>query len=137
MKRRILPLMLALFVILGVLAGCSAKPIAGDYAPGAPGEIAEGLNSSNSPNFSNPDVLTDRKLIRKINLTAETEDMDALLSQISQRVSQLEGYIEARNIYNGSAYSGKVHRNAKLTIRIPADRLDQFVEQVCGISNIM
>lgn len=137
MKRRILPLMLALFVILGILAGCSAKSVTGDYAPGAAGEIADGLNGSGSPNFSDSDVLTDRKLIRKINLTAETEDMDALLSQINQRVSQLEGYIEARNIYNGSAYSGKVRRNATLTIRIPADRLDQFVEQLGGISNII
>lgn len=137
MKRRILPLMLALFVILGILAGCSAKSVTGDYAPGAAGEIADGLNGSGGPNFSDSDVLTDRKLIRKINLTAETEDMDALLSQINQRVSQLEGYIEARNIYNGSAYSGKVRRNATLTIRIPADRLDQFVEQLGGISNII
>lgn len=138
MKRRFLPLLLALFVIFGLLAGCSAASSGGDYAPGYPVEGDSGsLNGSGIDSGLNSDVLTDRKLIRTVRLTAETEDMDALLSQLSQRVSELEGYIEARNIYNGSAYSGRVQRNATLTIRIPAGKLDSFVERVAGISNII
>ena len=136
MKKRILSLVLVLLMTLGLLAGCS-KEYKGNDSAGTVGEKADGLNGNSSANLSDPDVLTDRKLIRKINLTAETENMDDLLTQINQRVGALEGYIEARNIYNGSAYSGKVSRNAQLTIRIPADKLDEFVGQVSGISHII
>lgn len=136
MKKRILSLVLVLLMTLGLLAGCS-KEYKGNDSAGTVGEKADGLNGNSSANLSDSDVLTDRKLIRKINLTAETENMDDLLTQINQRVGALEGYIEARNIYNGSAYSGKVSRNAQLTIRIPADKLDEFVGQVSGISHII
>ena len=136
MKKRISSLVLVLLMILGLLAGCSKEYRGDDGAP-AVGEKTEGLNGNSSTDLSGSDVLTDRKLIRKINLTAETENMDDLLMQINQRVSQMEGYIEARDIYNGSAYSQKIKRSATLTIRIPADRLDQFVERVSEISNII
>ena len=69
-------------------------------------------------------------------LEAETEAMDDLLASVVQRVEELGGYIEDRNIYNGSSYATGVNRYANLTIRIPADRLDEFVVQVSQVSNI-
>lgn len=77
-----------------------------------------------------------QKLIRKIWLEAETEDMNTLLSSVEERIAQLQGYVEGRQIRNGSAYSGKRYRYAELTIRIPAEKLDGFVEDVSGKSNI-
>lgn len=134
--RRYIAVFLTFAMILALLAGCSAAPshdlnsgMASDKAP------ADSLSgSSESPDGS---VITGRKLIRKVSMTAETEDMDALLSQIYQRVSDLGGYIESRNIQNGSNYSGERARHATLTVRVPADKLDQFVEQVSGAGNII
>ena len=77
-----------------------------------------------------------QKLIRTIRLNAETEDMDILLSQVENRVAELGGYVEAREIYNGSMYNSKRYRNASLTIRIPAAKLDSFVDHVGQVSNI-
>jgi hypothetical protein len=99
--------------------------------------MAPELSGNNKADQTGADVLQDRKLIRKIHMSAETEDMDALLAHIDQRVGQLEGYIEARDIYNGSAYYGSRNRSATLTIRIPADKLDGFVQQIGEVSNII
>jgi hypothetical protein len=134
--RRLSALFVIFAVIIALFAGCSAAPqenMGGMEVDKAPADSLSGSYSENA----NGSVLTDRKLIRKINMTAETEDMDALLSQVYQRVNELSGYIESRNVQNGSNYSGMRTRYATLTVRIPADQLDQFVQQVSDVSNII
>lgn len=79
-----------------------------------------------------------RKLIRNVNLSVETKEFDTLMTAVTEQVRSLGGYIENSNTYNGSSYSG--HRNNKssnLTIRIPKDKLDEFLETVSGISNVV
>ena len=78
-----------------------------------------------------------RKLIQRIWLRAETEDMDVLLEAVYDRIAELGGYTENQEIYNGSAYSGVRRRNAELTVRIPVDKLDAFVGHVAEVSNIV
>ena len=80
---------------------------------------------------------TGQKLIRRVNIDAETEDLDALLESLTVQISSLGGYIEQQNLYNGSAYASYRSRNANLTIRIPADQLDGFVGQVKDASNVI
>jgi hypothetical protein len=77
-----------------------------------------------------------QKLIRTVDLEAETADMDALLSQLEGHIAQLGGYVENRSIYNGAA-SSRSKRTAALTVRIPAAQLEAFIGQVGGVSNVM
>ncbi len=78
-----------------------------------------------------------RKLITTMNISAETEDLDSVLSSVETRVKDLGGYIEASSIYNGSKYYGRdIVRNASLTIRIPASKLDSFIAAVQNETNI-
>ncbi len=76
-----------------------------------------------------------RKLITTVNISAETDDMDKSLGAIENKVKALGGYIEKSDIYNGS-YSSHVSRNASLTVRIPKERLDEFIEVIEGGNNI-
>lgn len=78
-----------------------------------------------------------RKLIRNVNLEAETENFDELLKDVRRRTEQLGGYIEESYTYNGSSYSGNRLRNANLTIRVPAEHLDEFLENVAQVSNVI
>lgn len=78
-----------------------------------------------------------RKLIQRVWLRAETEDMDILLEKVNDRIHELGGYVEAQEIYNGSAYSGTRCRNAEITIRIPSEKLSSFVNEVSEVSNIV
>jgi hypothetical protein len=85
----------------------------------------------------NPGVADDRKLIRTVSMTTETEDMDTLLTGISQRITELGGYVESREVYTGSAYETYSSRSATMTLRIPAKNLDTFISHVDGASNVV
>lgn len=80
---------------------------------------------------------SDRKLITTVNLSTETEDLDKTMAQVENKTKELGGYIENSSIYNGSTYSSyKESRSASYTIRIPADKLDLFIESVEEGTNI-
>jgi hypothetical protein len=82
-------------------------------------------------------VDTSRKLITTMNISAEAENLDDVLGSVNNKIKELGGYVESSNIYNGSRYSGRtITRDASLTIRIPADKLDSFLETVEGVTNI-
>lgn len=153
--RKLLALLLTLLLIAGLFAGCgsAAMDSAGnmmDYPAEAPEAMAPDYNYGANGKLDMESGITDsaasatdttvtpqnQKLIRTIRLNAETEDMDILLSQVENRVAELGGYVEAREIYNGSMYNSKRYRNASLTIRIPAAKLDSFVDHVGQVSNI-
>lgn len=95
------------------------------------------LSDSTSASTSSTQLPQSQKLVQKVWLKAETEDMNALLADVNQRIAALNGYVEAQNIYNGSNYSGRTTRTASLTIRIPAENLEQFTQQVSAASNIV
>lgn len=153
--RKLLILLLAFVLVVGLFAGCGSaamdsagntmdypveapEAMAPDYNYGANGKLdmESGITDSTAGATDTTVTPQNQKLIRTIRLNAETEDMDILLSQVENRVAELGGYVEAREIYNGSMYNSKRYRNASLTIRIPAAKLDSFVDHVGQVSNI-
>lgn len=80
---------------------------------------------------------TKRKLIKNVDLQVETEAFDELLLAVTGRTESLSGYIEESYTYNGSQYYGKGTRNASMTIRIPADRLEEFLSDISEVSNVI
>ncbi|MGN0159342.1 MAG: DUF4349 domain-containing protein [Brotaphodocola sp.] len=92
-----------------------------------------GLFSSTTPKS----IQTSRKLIRTIDMSVETTDFDNLLSSVSSAVSSLGGYVEQSNISGNSIYSSRdARRNAFLTARIPADKIDQLLEEISEFGNV-
>ena len=138
--KRFLAISFALLLITTLLTGCGAASYDGadkNAAAGSPemGSVSDSLadQASGSSESVTPQ---NQKLIRTLYLDAETEDMDALLPQVEAKTAELGGYIEGREVYNGSSYSGSRYRHASLTIRIPADKLNSFVSHVAENSNI-
>ena len=141
--KKYVSLALVMILLLTLLAGCGANSSASmDYA--AVEEIAEAPmmnasgNSLTDSGSGGSDVLPEnRKWIVTVDLSAETEDMDALLTALDEKIAALSGYVEDQNIYNGSTYSSRRYRYANLTVRIPAESVDLFTEEVSGISNVV
>lgn len=95
-------------------------------------EVTEEASGSQNPQQTN------RKLIKTVDLSVETKEYDNLLVAVENKVSTLGGYIENMETYNGSAYSNyRSSRNASMTLRIPQESLDAFLEEISTISNVV
>lgn len=80
-----------------------------------------------------------RKLITTMNLSAETEHFDELMGNLEKQITALGGYIESSNQWNGSVdyYGNRINdRSASLTVRVPAEKLDNFLAMMEENSNI-
>ena len=148
--KKLISLTLAAMMVLSLLSGCGASSnVSAERAPmepamkeemavEAPMMMASGSMTNDMATEVGQSVPnTEQKLIKTIRMEAETEDLDALLPQISEKIAAMGGYVENQELYNGSNYASYRHRNANLTIRIPADRLGSFVEDVKGVSNVV
>lgn len=142
--------LVTLCMLAALLAGCggaSKSTQAFDAAAAAPAEAAngayydmEGAKSEDGGLTGDTDstVLPEgRKWIITVNMSAETEDLDALMEALNGKISGLGGYVEDQDSYNGSMYSSRRYRSASLTVRIPAQRVDEFTEEMSGIANVV
>lgn len=81
-----------------------------------------------------------RKLIKTVNISAETEDFDTLVPNLQKQVEALGGYIESISVYDvGSYYVEELQmkqRCANLTARVPKEKLDGFLAQVGEQTNV-
>ena len=147
MKRnQILGWLLSLALIASLLAGCGGSNGAMDRYDGA---VAETWASSESAKVEAPGAITstgsldaysdpNAKLIRTVYMNAQTREYDAVMAGLDAKIRELGGYVENRDAYNGSEYYGRTNRYVDMVIRIPADRLDDFVTHVdesCNVTN--
>lgn len=133
---------LAILLVMLVLTGCSAA--SGGSADsmtmenGAPGAMDGTAGAVTGSGTGSTALAENHKWIITVNMTVETDDMDAMLTGLDEQIAAHAGYVEDQNIYNGSSYySGYRYRSASLTVRVPADQVDAFVAQVDGISNVV
>lgn len=124
------------FLIAFALAGCG-KGMDSFAENNAPGGNYTNEEIAGDSETTTSDLPEDRKLIQKVNMSVETEDLDKLLSNLDKRISELGGYVETSNIENGSAYSNRRFRSATMTIRIPAKSFNSFINKVSELSNVV
>lgn len=138
--RKLLAVLLSLMLLLTLTAcgGASSSKAEAGYDMAVSEEKANGSIVSDSQERPASAALPEgRKLIRTVRMEAETEDLNTLLSALDEKIAALNGYVEGREIYNGSIHSSRRYRHATMTIRIPAESLDGFVEHIEGASNVV
>ncbi len=146
MKKKLFALTLVLAMLLLCACGASSQKnsAAMDYAmaeeaAAAPMEMEMGSGALNSAadTTSSAALPEGRKWVITVHMSAETDDLDAMLTVLDEKINSLKGYVENQNIYNGSSRASRRYRNATLTIRIPAVDVDKFAQEVSGISNVI
>lgn len=151
--KKMTAILVTLCMLAALLAGCGGASKstqafdAAAPAAAAPAEAANGayydMESAKSEDSgltgdTDSTVLPEgRKWIITVNMSAETEDLDALMEALNGKISGLGGYVEDQDSYNGSMYSSRRYRSASLTVRIPAQRVDEFTEEMSGIANVV
>lgn len=145
-KKKLLTLLLCAALLASVLTGCgsTSKTTAAYYNSAADSAAAqenskaeEAANSIGISATGAGENLADQKLVKRVYIDAETEDLDPLLADLNEKLSSLGGYVEYQDIYNGSTYASRRYRSATMTIRVPAEKLDSFVSQVEDTSNVV
>ena len=76
-----------------------------------------------------------RKLIRDAVLDIETEQYDKFVSELSKAILQAGGYIESSS-ESGNTYNYTNSRYQHLTIRIPTEKLDSFLNSVSSLATV-
>lgn len=166
MSKRLYLVMCAIIATAGVLAGCgggsSYKTSDNGYTAAAEEaaysnydtydmyeeaeeeyaydeDLAEAMPSEKVETPADGEVVpqqSNRKLIRTVNISAETRDFDTLVANVNARITQLGGYTESSNI-SGNSYSSTSSRTAYIVARIPSQNLDSFIGSVEKQSNIL
>ena len=99
-------------------------------------ETTEGESSVNTTTTENA-TTSNRKLIRTVDLNVETKEFDSLMNSLTSEISALGGYIENMSGNYGSIYSSyRTNKSANIIARIPANKLDGFINTVGEKSNI-
>ena len=148
--KRIIPIALVLLLLCTAI-GCSSKSAAredSNYASGAyyadeayemepAAEQSYGYSGESKTTASQSPALANRKIIRNADLTVETLSFDTLLNELASSVSSFGGYVESSSIGDRGYYrNGQKLRLARYTIRVPADRLDAFLNTVSDLGNV-
>lgn len=87
-------------------------------------DAAGGISYTAAPSATKSD--TEEKIIKTVDLNVQTKEYTAYINGLNQSVVSLGGYVEnsSTDLGSGSNYN----RNATYTVRIPADKLDAFLE---------
>ena len=132
---RILALIAALLVAIMTLISCSR---ADNYAPeemapnvgSADQNTAGGMEGgSSNGTVGNLNGSYDRKIIRTVTMSCETKAYDDAITLIMSALQANGGYVETSET-TGTGYENVKHseRRATYTLRVPAEKLDTFLE---------
>ncbi|MBR3298008.1 MAG: DUF4349 domain-containing protein [Clostridia bacterium] len=103
-----------------------------------PAPIDEQAYTTSAPSSESGEqpVFDGRKLIRDAELSIQTLEFDALLSELNRRTAELGGYVESSSTSGRSYYDARSLRRADIVLRIPSERLDEFLGAVNEICNV-
>lgn len=151
-KALFIPILLAICAAL-IFCGCSRKA-EGMYDADEPVSYAEDgsffdgntnakdENSPAAPDPAAPDVTAGRKLIKDARLVVETLEFDKLGQALNESVRTMGGYVESMEVGESGRYTyssgsaAKPLRRASIVVRIPAEKLDEFLGNVEGLGNV-
>ena len=145
MKKRIVFVFIALSL---VLAACGIKaastPSVELYSPAMGGEPANenaplppqsstgSSDTSKTPGdvSANSAALQERLVIMNIDLTIVIPDPQAKVEAINQMVKNLGGFVVSMNMYQTYTQNGETAPEGYISIRIPADKLENALSQI-------
>lgn len=135
--KRTLSVLLAIGLLIGCLAACSggnASTAEESYYGGAlkNSDSAIGDTANASTEAPASPLTAGRKIIRDAQLTIETKAFDDALSSLQKQVEEVGGYVESSETDG----NGGTYRDAEITIRVPADKLDAFLAKAEGVGSV-
>lgn len=129
MKKRLLPLFLALLLSLSACGsssgGTASSAAAGDASAdnGWTEAAMDAADTAGGADFSA--VRRNAKLILNADLSLETQDFEKSAADIEKMTAEAGGYIESSGTYGDTG-----SRSANYTLRVPQEKFEQFYAQL-------
>lgn len=153
-KKKILTAVMAAALLVGLLGGCGSKnlsmepdmarsdmyaedSISYEMAMAAPAAMSgAGSNAKSAADTASIPLPEHRKWVITMSLTAETENLADAMGLLAEKIQASGGYVESQSISGTAVNSGR-SPSAYITVRVPAEQLDSFVEDVSGMTNVV
>lgn len=153
-KKKALTIVMAAAMLLGLLGGCGSKNLSMDadtsksflyaddgisyeMAMAAPAAMSgAGSNGKSAASTASIPLPENRKWVITMSLTAETENLTDAMGLLAEKIQASGGYVESQSISGTAVNSGR-SPSAYITVRVPAEQLDSFVEDVSGMTNVV
>lgn len=150
MKKRIGTVLLSLALLASLLTACGGGSNGSkSYASGSSADMAPMEPSADAPSAveemeygtadnaasiggMESDVLRDAKMIRTAGLEMETTAFDEAVEGLGRLTKELGGYYENSSLRTG----GSGYRWADYTIRVPAEKYDEFLTRAGALCNL-
>ena len=135
MKKQLLSLCSVLFALLLCLSCVSCSKAAsedfydntengGGFKEESKGEAPEGSITDQLLSETTA-VPTERKIIKTIDFSVQTKEYDDLIKKLNSIITELGAYVE-RSDESGNAIDSDRNRTLSMTVRIPAEKSDEF-----------
>lgn len=98
------------------------------------GETESGMENVVEGGDSVQEISSERKLIKTVNMSVETTEFDKFTAGVKSETEQIGGYVE--NSEMRSTANDYSERWANFTLRIPSDKLDEFVSRIGEDANV-
>lgn len=138
-KRIVIIIMVAAFLLAGCASAKTTDSIAPDVrgvpevAPSAPQEAwSEDYSKGAVTNFDQSTQPIERMVIRDANLSIVVSDPAAVMEDITKMAESMGGYVVNSNLYKTQTGSGLEVPEANITVRVPADLLNEALSQIKG-----
>lgn len=139
--KKILASAIALLLLVALLCSCGGKNASDGFGKGEEsGSVYYDEISSDPPkqDSSNDPSSPEQKLIKRYRVTLETTEYDRTRSEISALVESYGGYFSSSSERGGGTSSGRrSSRYGEFTVRIPAEKLDEFISELGGKGNVI
>lgn len=134
------------FTILSILlAACAqAQSVERELAPSAPGEqdrgdfgggAFESDDMSNTGYTEGVTPSTERMVIKDVQLTLAVEDPESSAGRIQAMAEAMDGYVVSVYMYQTTLDNGSRVPQGNVTIRVPAERLTEALDQIKAETN--
>ena len=154
-KKKILTAVMAAALLLGLLGGCGSRRMSMDadtarsdlyaddgisyeaaMAAAPAGMSGAGSNAKSAAGTASIPLPENRKWVITMSLTAETENLTDAMGLLAEKIQASGGYVESQSVSGTAVNSGR-SPSAYITVRVPAEQLDSFVEDVSGMTNVV
>lgn len=145
MKRsfKLASIILSIFILLGVLAGCSAKSqySVNNHSGSAPSAPMPEEAPAEDSKFTNHGLgsggsLEPEKVITTMHLYFESTEFDKSNEELAKLIEKYKAYIEYSNISYNRYYNSKNYRYGEFVIRVPKANITSFKTELGAIGNL-